>query len=413
MRKRIERIIIGVLLILGLAPWPAFASLPPRVTWEYTNQGTRTYIGFLIGSQEGRILATRNGFQDPAVIEINREGEIVWEYGPIQANSAVPLANGNILIADSGAPGYPNEPKILEVNREGQVLWSYAFFGRGNSPRLALPLIGNRYLVVLPDRVVELDRSGKVHWQHAGLYYPVWAERLSNGNTLIVDRGFYGGQVLEADKKGEIVWSYGDYGSPEGAGDLYRPVWATRLADGSTLISDRGRAQLLKVYDGETEVVEEWKEVLAALPVADRWVAFPDLSREQIYLSLTLTSGRSVIWQVEPSIETFLRGEPLKLKTPIILIEGVLYGGARELLNLVGAEVAWQAETKELEIFHGGEKSIVTVDSNRGMVAGEPVTLAPPKILGGTTLLPLDFIRECFGLDYSWDAEARTLYFEP
>lgn len=413
MRKRIGRLVIGILLILGFGPWQALAALPPRVTWEYTDQGTKTYIGFLTVTPEGRILATRNGFQDPAVIEINRDGETVWEYGPIQANSAVPLANGNILIADSGAPGYPNEPRILEVNQGGQVLWSYAFKDRGNSPRLALPLAGNRYLVVLPDRVVELDRSGKVYWQHPGLYYPVWAERLANGNTLIVDRGFYGGQVLEVDGRGQVVWTYGDYGSPEETGDLYRPVWATRLADGSTLISDRGKAQLLKVHNGETEVMEEWKEVLAALPVADRWVAFPDLSRERIFLSLTLTSGRSVIWQVEPAIDTFLRGEPYRFATPIVLMDGVLYGGARELLNLAGAEIAWQPETRELEIFHGGEKSIVTIDSSRGIVAGKPVTLASPKIHGGTTLLPLDFIRDYFGLDYSWDEEARILHLEP
>jgi hypothetical protein len=413
MRKRVWHVVIGALLILGLAPWQAFAALSPRVTWEYTDQGTKTYIGFLTLTPEGRILATRNGFQDPAVIEINEEGETVWEYGPIQANSAIPLANGNILIADSGAPGYPNEPRIMEINHEGQLLWSHAFTGRGNSPRLALPLPGNRYLVVLPDRVVELDRSGTVHWQHSGLYYPVWAERLANGNTLIVDRGFYGGQVLEVDRRGQIVWTYGDYGSPEGSGDLYRPVWATRLADGSTVISDRGKAQLLKVHNGETEVLEEWKEVLAALPVADRWVALPDLSTKQVYLSLTLTSGRSVIWQAEPSIKTFLGEEPYKFGTPVILMEGVLYGGARELLNLVGAEVAWQGETKELEIFYEGEKSVVTVDSTRGIVGGRPVNLAPPKIHGGTTLLPLEFVRDYFGLDYSWDEEGRILRLEP
>lgn len=409
MSKKLGQVLVGILLILGLTSLPAQGALPPRVTWEYTDPGRQSYIGFLTLTPQGTILATRNGFHEPKVIELDRDGETVWEYGPIQANSAMPLPNGNILIADSGAPGFPLKPRIMEINRAGQVLWEHAFSHQGESPRLALPLAGNRYLVVLPDRVAEMDRSGKVYWQQDGLYYPVWAERLDNGNTLIVDRGFYGGKVLEVDRRGREVWTYGDYGVPGETRTLSRPVWATRLADGSTLISDRGKAQLLKVQDGEAEVTDHWQEVLSALPVADRWVALPGLSKGQMYLSLTLSGGRSVIWQVERRIETFLAGAPYRLQVAPVFLDGVLYGGARELLNLVGAEVTWQAETKELEISQGDRKGLVTVDSDRGLVDGEPVLLAPPKSLGGTTLLPLDFVRDYFGLDYSWDEEKRTL----
>lgn len=408
-KRRWTAIVLIVSLVLILTPIELMAALPPRVVWEYSS--TQSYTGFLSLTAQGTLMATQNGAYDPKVLELNNKGEILWEYGPIQANSAVVLTNGNVLIADSGAPGYPMKPRILEVDRQGQILWSYELPHRGDSPRLAVEVAGGRYLVVLPDRVVEIDRQGKVYWEYGGLLYPVWAQRLDNGNTLIVDRGFYGGKVLEVSKSGDEAWSYGDYGSPGQAGLLSRPVWATRLPDGDYLISDRGRARLLKIAGQEAEVVNQWQEVLNALPVADRWVAVPDLANDQIYLSLTLTSGRSVIWQVDREIKTLVRGEPVKFQTPPVLLDGVLYGGARELLELVGAKINWKADTKELEIFFRDQQAVVCVDSSEGWVDGERVYLEPPKIHGGTAMLPLAFMRDYFGLDYRWDPAARELDF--
>lgn len=409
MRKRRWQLIVTIVLLLGFAPLQAWGALPPRVNWEYTDPGYKSYLGSLAITPEETFLVTRNGFHEPAVLELNNKGEIIWEYGPIQANSAVRLSNGNVLIADSGAPGYPLKPRIIEVSRKGKIVWSHELPSRADSPRLARELSGGRVLAVLADRVVEIDRNGKTLWQYGGLYYPVWAERLASGNTLVVDRGFYGGKVLEVDPQGNVLWEYGTYGMPGNVGQLSRPVWATRLADGSTLISDRGFARLVKVEGQESEVVNEWREVLNALPVSDRWVALPSLDQRQIYLSLTLSGGRSVLWQVEREIKTFVRGEAYKFQTSPVEIEGILYGGAREFLNLVGVEVEWKQETKELKISHGGEQSIVKVDDREGWIAGQRVKLAPPKIHGGTTVLPLEFMREYFGLDYRWNQETREL----
>lgn len=406
-------VVLVVSLMLILVPMEPVSALPPRVVWEYSS--TQDYTGFLSLTSQGTLMTTQNGIHEPKVMELNNKGEVLWEYGPVQANSAVVLPNGNVLIADSGAPGYPMKPRVMEVDRQGQVQWSYEFPHRGDSPRLAVEAAGGRFLVVLPDRVVEIDRKGKVYWEYGELLYPVWAERLDNGNTLIVDRGFYGGKVLEVSKSGGEVWSYGDYGSPGQVGRLSRPVWAARLPDGSTLISDRGRARLLKVAgqeaEQEAEVVNQWQEVINALPVADRWAAVPDLANGQMYLSLTLTSGRSVIWQVDREIKILVRGEPVKFQTPPVLLDGVLYGGAREMLELVGAQVSWKADTKELEIFFRDRQAVVRVDSSEGLVDGEKVILAPPKIHGGTAMLPLEFMRDYFGLDYRWNPEARELDF--
>lgn len=402
-RRKWSWIILTAVLVFWLAPLPLQAALPPRVVWEYSSPGQ--FVGFLSFTSQGTLLVTENGPQEPKVRELSRKGEVLWEFGPVQANSAVALANGHVLIADSGAPGYPFKPRLVEVDRQGQVRWSYEFDHRGHSPRLAVPVAGERYLVVLPDRVVEMDRKGKVYWQYEGLLYPVWAERLPGGNTLIVDRGFYGGLVLEVDPAGRVVWRYGDYGAPGQPALLSRPGWATRLPDGSTLVVDQGRGSLLRIAGAEAEVVNQWTDVLGAVPVTDRWLALPEANGERVYLSLTLSGGRSVLWLVDREIRTLLGGEPVTLQVPPLMLEEGLYGGARELVGLLGGEIEWHGDTRELEIRCRGRQALVQVDSSLGLVDGEPVTLAPPKILSGTTMVPLDFLRDHFGLEYRWDPE--------
>ncbi len=413
MRQRFRQILITVFVIFGLVMPQAFGATSQRVVWEYSNAANdKAYFGFLSPTDKGTFLVTKNSYRDPKVLELNVQGEIVWEYGPIQANSACYLKNGNLLIADSGAPGNPLKPRIIEVTKEKEIVWSYELPGRADSPRGATELANGNVLIVGADKVMEISRAGKIIWQYRDLLYPNYAQRLDSGNTLIVDRGFYGGKILEVNPKGKVVWSFGDYGSPKEWGELNRPVWAERLADGSTLIADRGAAVLLKVKDQEVETVNQWLDVLRSVSVQDLWVALPDLENEEILLSITLTSGRSVIWRVEKGIKTLVRGKEYTFATPPVVLDGVLYLGAREIMGLVGAKVNWKAETKELEIISEGQQALLQIDQSKGWINGREIELSSPRLLGNTALLPLDFAKKYFGLEYNWKPDSKLLDIE-
>ncbi|MFA5535726.1 MAG: copper amine oxidase N-terminal domain-containing protein [Bacillota bacterium] len=410
MKRRFWQIIITVFVVFGLILSQAAAATSQRVVWEYSNVANeKAYFGFLTPTETGTLLVSKNSYRDPKVLELNDQGEIIWEYGPIQANSAYYLKNGNLLIADSGAPGNPQKPRVIEVTKDKEVVWSYELSSRADSPRQATELAGGNILIVGGDKVMEVNRSGKIVWQYRELLYPNFAQRLDSGNTLIVDRGFYGGKVLEVNPQGKVVWSYGNYGSPQKRGELNRPVWAKRQADGSTLVADRGAAVLLKVTAGEVETVNQWLDVLRSVPVQDLWVALPDLENEEILLSITLTSGRSVIWRAEKGIETLLKGKEHVFATPPIVLDGILYAGAREVMGLVGAKVNWKAETKELELISEDQHALLQIDQAEGMINGKSITISPPRMLGNTAILPLAFVKEYFGLEYNWDAEGRLL----
>lgn len=105
------------------------------------------------------------------VVAFDREGHLHWQYGQTEMGGAeegqldLPshlqwTFSGTCLISDTG------NNRVLEVNRaDGTVLRSFG--------------------------------------EEIGLFGPVYAERLSNLNTLIVDAGNY--RVLELDQEGDLV----------------------------------------------------------------------------------------------------------------------------------------------------------------------------------------------------------------
>lgn len=173
------------------------------------------------------------------VIIINSEGQITWEYGKfgtLQANKlknpkfANFTNNQNILITDSG------NSKIIEVNHKKDTVWE---FGTGeskygdntlNSPNSCIKLANNNYLIAdtCNKRVIEVNPLGQIVWQYGDikdtkmfgkslwgalfdkntslLYNPVFAERLANGNTLISDTG--NKRIIEVSNDRKTVWEY-------------------------------------------------------------------------------------------------------------------------------------------------------------------------------------------------------------
>ncbi len=121
------------------------------------------------------------------------------------------------------------------------------------------------------NRVIEIDRTGKIVWTFGdggvtpgatSVVAPNDAERLPNGNTLIAGSGAPSmsepmcmgadgcadNRVLLVDSTGKIVWQYGKAGvSGSDPGDLNTPVSATMLKSGNVLIADQGNQRVIEV----------------------------------------------------------------------------------------------------------------------------------------------------------------------
>jgi len=160
-------------------------------------------------------------------------------------------------------------PRIIEVDMQGQVVWEYNIpddLKQYTNPGLDVEVLDdNNVLFVLPRKgIYEIDRTGTVVWSHMDAKASHDADRLSNGNTIYV----YGSSdtvadahVKEVNALGGLEWSWyagNEYNVAPYAG-ISREGWVhtnavTRLSTGNTIISPRNFSLTIEVDTGGNTV---------------------------------------------------------------------------------------------------------------------------------------------------------------
>jgi len=120
---------------------------------------------------------------------------------------------GTTLFADNHKK---DQPRIIEVDMNGRIIWEYVLpynLRQYNNPGFDVERLSNgNILFVLPLKgIYEINRGGDVVWSYLDRKVTHDADRLPNGNTLVVFGGFDRKndiQAKEINPKGEIVWSW-------------------------------------------------------------------------------------------------------------------------------------------------------------------------------------------------------------
>jgi len=216
------------------------------------------------GIPPGATTNCRSGCVDNRVILVDRDGNIVWQYGqfgvtgfgPNQLNTPVQntyLPSGNVLITDQG-----NE-RIIEVRRsDNAIVWQYGENGvvgigpnQLNNPNAA-ELLANGHILISDEnnnRAIEVTHTAPsriiaVYTAHGTVSGVAFASRLANGHTLLTDSN--NGRIVEVDARDNPVWEYFTNTRP-GSNPSPLPTRAVRLANGNTLISDQFNDQVIEV----------------------------------------------------------------------------------------------------------------------------------------------------------------------
>ena len=229
------------------------------------------------------------------VIEVDRQGNIVWQFGlgPADFSPASIIGTNDAqrvgdltLMAGTGTPGgQPEAPnctnpsgcpdnRVLLVDRDGNIVWQYGQFGvAGSGPdQLNVPVqntwLPNSHVLITDqanERVIEVDVATKaIVWQYGTtgvsgngpeqLNNPNSAELLANGHILISDEN--NNRALEVTRAGNIVWQYGS-GDPNINDPVSGVAFASRLENGHTLITDSNHARIVEI-DRDKNVVWEY-----------------------------------------------------------------------------------------------------------------------------------------------------------
>jgi hypothetical protein len=233
------------------------------------------------------------------VIEVDRQGNIVWHYGlgPADFSPASIIGTNDAervgdftLMAGTGTPGgQPEAPnctnpsgcpdnRVILVDRDGNIVWQYGQFGvTGSGPdELNVPVqntwLPNRHVLITDqanERVIEVDVASKgIVWQYGTtgvsgngpnqLNNPNCALLLENGHILICDEN--NNRAIEVTRTlplgGDIVWQYGS-GDPNVNEPVSGLAFASRLKDGHTLLTDSNHNRIVEI-DANKNVVWEY-----------------------------------------------------------------------------------------------------------------------------------------------------------
>jgi hypothetical protein len=211
------------------------------------------------------------------VIEIDRQGHIVWSFGlgpqDLSARSILGVNDAervgrDTLMAGTGIPpgidpfctnsnGCPDNRVIL-VNPQGKIIWQYGKFGvTGSDPgQLNTPVQATytkRQTIFITDqaneRIIEVGRNKRILWQYGmtgvtgsgfnQLNNPNSAELLSNGHVLIADEN--NNRAIEVDRSKNIVATFTAGHTANGV------AFASRLSNGNTLLTDSNNNRIVLV----------------------------------------------------------------------------------------------------------------------------------------------------------------------
>lgn len=203
-----------------------------KVTWTFPKS---TRDGWVLPNGNV-LLAVSKSNDGGSVVEVTREGKIVFEFKGTQSevNTAQALSNGNILLTEAG-----DKPRLLEVTREGKIAVDLPLQAQTKDhhlqTRMARKLANGNYLVPqLLDKVVrEYQPDGKIVWEVATPNWPFTAIRLDDGNTLI--NCTIGNLTIEVDKEGKTVWQVSNDDFPTKPFD--DACGGQRLPNGNTVIT--------------------------------------------------------------------------------------------------------------------------------------------------------------------------------
>lgn len=82
----------------------------------------------------------------------------------------------------------------------------------------------------------------------------------------------------------------------------------------------------------------------------------------------------------------------------------------RGIFEALGAIVTWDGASQTVRAIKGNTQIQLQIGSTTGYRNGRAVKLAvPPKVLNGSTLVPLRFVSEALGSDVNWDAATQTI----
>jgi hypothetical protein len=110
------------------------------------------------------------------------------------------------------------------------------------------------------------------------------------------------------------------------------------------------------------------------------------------------------------NIRVKLNGEVIKLEKQTVSMDNTTLVPLRGIFEAMGTRVEWFETTKTILAFRGSTTITMMVGSKQAWVNGVELKLEQaPRIMDGSTMVPIRFIAESLGSQVDWDAGTETV----
>ncbi len=113
-------------------------------------------------------------------------------------------------------------------------------------------------------------------------------------------------------------------------------------------------------------------------------------------------------------VNIIINGEEMnETDMPPVILEDRTLVPARAVFETMGAEVAWNTQTKEVYVKKGNDVVILKIDDEIGTKNGIAFIMdVPAKIINDRTVIPVRAVSEALGCEVGWDAKKRIVTIE-
>jgi len=113
-------------------------------------------------------------------------------------------------------------------------------------------------------------------------------------------------------------------------------------------------------------------------------------------------------------VNIIINGEEMnETDMPPVILEDRTLVPARAVFETMGAEVAWNAQTKEVYVKKENDVVILKIDDEIGTKNGIAFIMdVPAKIINDRTVIPVRAVSEALGCEVGWDAKKRIVTIE-
>lgn len=109
-------------------------------------------------------------------------------------------------------------------------------------------------------------------------------------------------------------------------------------------------------------------------------------------------------------ISVWIDGEEVVFPVEPRMIDGTTLVPMRAIFEKLGATVQWNNENRSITAVKGTTEITLKLDRQTALVNGKEIQLeASPAIVDGSTVIPLRFVSEALGARVSWDGGTRTI----